>query len=155
MDNQQWTEARAPQLPAIRWSEQPEPGKEATTIFLGPVVQGIYIAEKTGVGGNDSTIYTLQLADGRQVQLWSTTILKERMALIPVGSEVRITLQGSKKAKTAGRKNWLDFTVQYAKPVMKMETVGVAPAMGTPTPAQDNSMNFDVPANPTQSGQVF
>lgn len=146
MNDQEWKEAKAPQYPSVRWTEAAEVGKEETTVYLGPVVQGLFIDQKDGLGANDSSIYHIQLADGRIVGVWSTTVLKDRMKMVPMGSEVRLTLNGSKKAKVAGRKNWLDITVQFAKPVTQMHTVGetpVSPSNPSTTGGTPPGVNLD------------
>ncbi len=137
-EDRQWTQAKEEMSPAIRWTEAADPNEKNPTVFVGSVVQGIYVARKDGIGANDSSIYTIELADGRRVGVWSTTVLKGKMELVPMGSEVRITLNGFKKSKIGGRKPWGDFTVEFAKPVTTMQSVGegTAKAAAPTVPAQ-------------------
>lgn len=140
---QDWTEAKTPQHPSIRWTEAAEVGKEETTVYLGTTIEGLYLEKKEGVGGNDSTVYTLQLANGTKVQLWGTTVIDDRMKVVPLGYQIRVVLNGFKKAKIAGRKPWGDFTVMYAKPAMVTAPSGnAAQATAPAAPAADPLKDF-------------
>ncbi len=141
MENgQQWKEASKPMYPNIRWEEVAKPGKEESTMYFGPVVQGIYVEKKTGVGGNDSTIYVLEVNTPiykGKVGLWGSQVLDDRFSVIPLNHEVRITLLSVNKAKVAGRNDWKNFKVEFAAPVTQMTEVNTvaAPAGSMPTAA--------------------
>ncbi len=113
-----WQEAKEPQYPSVRWTEQAASQEEANkTVYLGPVIQGILIGRKHDVGVNNSSVYNIQLQDGTVVTVWGSTVLDPKMQIVPDNSEVRITFEGFQKAKVAGRKPWKKFKVEFAKPV--------------------------------------
>lgn len=134
MSDQQWQEAKAPQYPSVRWNEQPQDEKQAqTTVYLGTIVQGLLIDRKSGLGANNSSIYNIQLADGRIVGVWGSHALDAKMAIVPNNHEVRIEFLGLVQNKKPGQKPWKNFSVQYAKPVTTM-TEAQAPNAGFQAP---------------------
>lgn len=122
-------EANEPMGTMVRWEEQAGEGAE-NTIYLGPVVQGIYKNMKTNVGQNSSTIYELELADGQLVSFWGSSLLDGKFAQIEVGMEVRVTYLGVAQPKTAKGRPYRNFRVEYAKPVTSMNEVNPAEAGG-------------------------
>ncbi len=135
MSNQNWKEAKEVLYPAIRWEVTAEPGKEDSTVYLGPTVQGIYVSKKDGIGANNSTIYTLEVPTVGKVGVWGSSVLDAKMALVAIGDEVRINFLGTQKAKVAGRKPWRNFRVESAKPVTQMVEVDGASQAAAPAGA--------------------
>lgn len=118
----QWQEAKEAMGSIIRWDEQADPGQEQT-IYIGNVVQGIFVGKKGNIGQNQSTLYEISLADGRLVSVWGSKLLDGKFDQIPQNSEVRITYLGMQKAKTSGGRAYRNFKVEFAKPVMNMTEV--------------------------------
>ncbi len=130
----EWQEAKAPQYPSIRWTQEAKPGKEDSTVYLGAQVMGLYLEKKEDIGSNNSCIYLLQLADGKKVNIWGTMVIDDRMKLVPIGYQVRFTFNGYKKAKESGRQPWADIMIEYAKPMMQ-EAGASAPSAPASAPA--------------------
>lgn len=103
----------------IRWREEAQSDKEAEkTVYIGAVVEGIYEDKRENIGENDSTMYMIRSADGELYSVWTTTILKDKMEKIPMGSEVRIECLGEQKAKTGGRV-YTNFKVMFREAPLK------------------------------------
>lgn len=105
----------------VRWDEVADKGQEQT-LYLGPTVQGIYVDKKMNIGANKSNMYEVEISDGRKVSVWGSALLDGKFDLVPVGSEVRLTYLGMKKAKTTARE-YRDFKLEFAKPVMSFNEV--------------------------------
>lgn len=144
MSAQEWNEAREEQLPSLRWEEQAKAGDNGKTVYLGAVVQGIYIARKDDVGANKAKLYTIDVPEIGKVVMWGSQVIDARMAQVPLNMEVRISFLGMQPPKIPGHRPWYNFKVEYAKPVTQMvdaeavaaETIlpGVTPG-GTGAPA--------------------
>ena len=132
-NNERFQEATEEMGTMLRWEEVAPAGAE-NTLFLGNVVQGIYKAMKTNIGQNDSTIYELQLADGRLVSFWGSSLLDGKFAQIEIGMEVRITFLGVAQPKSAAGRQYRNFKVEYAKPVTTMNEVTPEVPGATPAP---------------------
>lgn len=92
--------------------------KESTGNFWKPTkegdqIEGIYINKEEHVGQNSSTIYYVEsLKDKEVIQIWETTILKQRMAPVRIGQQVRITYKGV-GAKKGGKQAPHIWKVEY------------------------------------------
>jgi hypothetical protein len=98
------------------------------------------------VGKNESTVYEIRTAKGELLSMWGSALLDGKFAQVPMGSEVRVTCLGMTQPKTAKGRPYMNFKVEYAKPVTTM-TEAAAPARGnTAAPA--------APVAPAASGAV-
>lgn len=61
-------------------------------------IEGTYVEKKTNVGMNSSNIYVLKSGD-KSVGVWGSTVIDGDMAMIPMGSEVRIEALGEQRSK--------------------------------------------------------
>ncbi len=61
-------------------------------------IEGIYIACDEKVGTNNSNVYILE-NDGKQIKVWGSTIIDDRMRLISPGDKVKIIFKGETKNK--------------------------------------------------------
>jgi len=105
-------------------TESPDNGdwKEATGSIWKPEnkgdqIIGLLVDIQTGVGENNSTLYTVQTKDtGENLGVWGSAVLDSRMKGIGVGQEVKITYQGlgDKKPGKNPPKLW---TVHHREPV--------------------------------------
>lgn len=109
----------------IRWNEQPENDKQAeSTIYIGTVVEGTYVAQKTNVGANESNIYEVETKDHGKVSIWGTFVLDDKMSEVPVGSMVQITYLGKQTPKSGKGKPYSTFEVLYAEPKPEFKKAG-------------------------------
>lgn len=69
----------------------------------GDAIEGKLVKVKKDVGPNNATLYSIQQNDGMFKSVWGATVLDQRMALVEVGSKVRITFKGLGEKK--GSKN--------------------------------------------------
>ena len=129
MEDRSWNEAKEKFGDMVRWTELPkdeEQGKK--TVYLGPVIQGIYTNLRTGVGQNESNVYEITLPDGRLVGIWGSGLLDGKFKEIPLGSEVNVQYLGIQQPKSAAGRPYSGFKVMYAKAVVPMvEANAVAP----------------------------
>jgi len=64
----------------------------------GDFIEGILVKVQDKVGVNESLLYSIQTSQGVK-NVWGATILSEKMALVPVGSKLKITYKGLAEAK--------------------------------------------------------
>jgi len=68
----------------------------------GDFIEGILIRSQKNVGINESNLYSIEIPDGMK-SVWGSAILDSRMALVKIGSKIKITYKGLAEAK--GGKN--------------------------------------------------
>lgn len=118
-NNNEWQEVSGELGQTVRWNETPKDDKQAEkTVYVGTVVEGIYEERKDNVGQNAATIYQIRTEKNGLLGIWDTTVLKDKMAEVPVGSEVRIECLGEQESKSGG-KSYVGFRVQYRQAPMK------------------------------------
>ena len=76
-----------------------------------PDAEGKYVGKETGIGENNSTLYSLQQADGTVVKVWGSTVLDGKMANVGIGQIVQIKFLGSKPSPKRKGKTYKDFAV--------------------------------------------
>jgi len=64
----------------------------------GDCIEGILVKVQDNVGVNKSFLYHIETTQGIK-SVWGATILDSRMALVPVGSKLKITYKGLAEAK--------------------------------------------------------
>lgn len=62
-------------------------------------VEGRYVRKETDKGINDSNAYYLDSLDGKQVLVWGSAIIDDRMAFANIGDWIRLTYKGTTKNK--------------------------------------------------------
>lgn len=62
-------------------------------------IEGVLIEKKSGLGKNNSSLYTLEVSPGSFTLVWGSAILDERMSLAKVGDKLKITYKGLGEAK--------------------------------------------------------
>ena len=77
----------------------------------GDFIEGILVKKESDVGENKSHLYSVETKPGEFSSVWGSTILDQRMALVIVGSKIRITYKGLAEAK-AGRSPAKIFKVE-------------------------------------------
>jgi|TARA_R100000789_G_C3004039_1_gene149608 hypothetical protein len=70
-----------------------KPGKE------GDTVEGVLVNRKKEVGPNKSMLYHLKQKDDNIISVWGSTVLDNRLELVPDGSYIRITFKGIEQNK--------------------------------------------------------
>lgn len=65
----------------------------------GDFIEGILVNIQEDVGVNKSMLYSIEALDGVK-NVWGTTILDEKMALVRVGDKVKLTFKGYSEKKT-------------------------------------------------------
>lgn len=80
----------------------------------GESVEGLYINKDENVGENNSNIYFIeQLKDNEVIQIWGTTILDNRMRIVKIGQQVKITYEGKAEKGSKGKQAPHLWKVQY------------------------------------------
>jgi len=64
-----------------------------------PTLEGKLSKIETGVGANESTLYTIKKDNDTEVKVWGSTVLDDRFLGIPTGTYVKVTYEGLKKSK--------------------------------------------------------
>lgn len=154
MDNQGWQKVESPKTPTVRWEATAEAGKEDSTIFLGNVVQGIYVDVKRDIGANKSSLYMIETPNNGILGVWGSQLLDDKMSKVKLNNEVRITFKGMEASRTKGYKPWKNFEVEQAVPVTRMQSVETQPAVAVNTAVPTTSPTV---ADPTtaQDGIPF
>jgi len=65
----------------------------------GDCIEGVFLREQKDVGVNKSMLYVLETPEGAK-NIWGSTILDSKMALIKSGEKVKITFKGFAEAKS-------------------------------------------------------
>lgn len=121
MEDEKWESANGGESKIIRWEENDKPEVMEKTIFIGKVVQGIYMDAREGIGKKKGTLRIIRTKDHGDVAVWESTVLKDAFSKIAIGSEVRIEslgLQTSKKGDTEYR----NFDVKFRGAPMQSAT---------------------------------
>ena len=69
----------------------------------GAELTGKLIEVRTGVGQNDSNIYTVEQEDGELRGFWGTTVLDGRLKNIEFGDFVKVVFLGRETSEKSGR----------------------------------------------------
>jgi len=68
----------------------------------GDFIEGVLVQVQSGIGQNKSMLYSIETPEGVK-NVWGAALLDSRMALVSVGSKIKITYKG--KAEAVGGKN--------------------------------------------------
>lgn len=83
----------------------------------GDQIEGILQEKRENIGMKNSKAYYIQVRGEREpVMVWGSAILDDRLVLVDVGSEVRITYKGKKGNKKGGQTK--HFDVEVAIPIL-------------------------------------
>jgi len=98
----------------VKWTSSVKDETEYEESVVWPsepgVLNGVYESKKDDVGPNHSTIYNVRGDDGLLYGIWSTSILNEKFANIPLGTLVNCQYLGLKTSKKSG-KNYHSFLI--------------------------------------------
>jgi len=78
-------------------------------------LEGVFVEKREGVGANKSNIYEFELADGKRVGVWGSTVLDTRFRSLKVGEEVRVVYLG-KETSEKTKRQYHNFDV-FHKPL--------------------------------------
>lgn len=81
----------------------------------GDFIEGILVRKQEGIGSNNSMLYSIETPEEGVKNVWGATILDERMALVNVGSKVKITFKGLTEEKKKGKNQAKIFKVEVDK----------------------------------------
>ena len=113
-----WQEVTGELGQIIRWNEKPANDAQAEkTKFVGLSVEGVYCSRKDNIGQNAATMYEVRTQEHGLLSIWDTTVLKDKMNEVPVGSEVLIECLGEQPSKSGG-KSYLGFKVMFKEAPM-------------------------------------
>lgn len=114
MPESEWQEVTGEQGRTVRWTEEAKNDKEKEkTVYVGTVIEGVYENKRTNVGENGATVYEVRTEEHGLLSVWDTTVLRDKMSKVAVGSKVRIEMTGSQKPKNGGKAYFL-FKVFHA-----------------------------------------
>lgn len=78
-------------------------------------LEGRFLKAETGVGSNESNMYTIETDKG-EIKVWGSTVLDDKLMGIPIGNYVKIEYEGKLKSKRGneyhGYKVFLDEAAQ-------------------------------------------
>lgn len=77
-----------------------------------PELVGTLVKVEDNVGPNGSTMYTIKNEAGEPVKMWGSTVLDDKMGMIPLGSEVKIVYNG-KVQNEKTKRTYKSFDVYY------------------------------------------
>lgn len=125
----------------LRWEEQ---GDDSKSVYLGDIIEGLYVGKKDSVGQNASTVYELRLKESfykdengsSVVSFWGSALLDGKFKDIPMGSLIRLTYLGKVQPKTPTGRPYHSFKVEYDDTVKNFREAGASTTTtGRPTPA--------------------
>jgi len=76
----------------------------------GDFIEGVLVRAQENVGANNSRLFSIETLEGVK-NVWGSALLDSRMALIKVGTKVKITYKGLAEAK-AGKNPAKIFKVE-------------------------------------------
>jgi hypothetical protein len=76
----------------------------------GDTISGVFIGKRVDIGEFGSNAYDIQ-TKGELLTVFGSKVLDDRMRLVEVGKEVKITFKGKKKGEGKGKKPYNDFDV--------------------------------------------
>jgi hypothetical protein len=118
-----WKEVSSLIGKTVRWSQEPKSEEEGNkTVYVGAVVEGVYVERKDDIGQNASTIYLIETKEHGVLSVWDTFVLKDKMDAVSVGDEIRIECLGKQKPKGTG-KPYYGFKV-FSRPAPMKEVKG-------------------------------
>jgi hypothetical protein len=79
----------------------------------GDFIEGVLTQKQSDIGVNKSMLYSIETAEGIK-NVWGSAILDSKMALVQVGSKIKITYKGKAEAKP-GKNPAKIFSVQVDK----------------------------------------
>lgn len=65
-------------------------------------VQGKYVNREDNIGRNNASKYVLETPDGKQIGVWGSTVINNRMSSVNIGDEVKISYLGKEKNPKSG-----------------------------------------------------
>jgi len=66
----------------------------------GDSIEGILVNKQTGVGQNESNLYTIENVDTRVItSVWGSAVIDSRLVLAKLGEKVRIVYEGKETSK--------------------------------------------------------
>lgn len=65
----------------------------------GDFIEGVLVQVQEDIGPNDSMLYSIKTLDKGVTNIWGATILDQRMALVNIGDQLKITYSGLGEAK--------------------------------------------------------
>ena len=139
MPEEKWQEVVSDLGKVVRWKEVPrDEAQGEKTVYVGPVVQGLYVQCNTEIGENDSTMYEIKTLEHGLLSVWGTTVLDDKMKNVAIGMEVRIEFLGEQKPKKGG-KSYGQFSIK-CRPAPMQE-------VGSETNPADGGAVSDIPTN--------
>lgn len=130
--SEEWTKAGASEHgTTIRWAEEPRSEWEKeNTEFKGATIQGVYEQRHDNVGMNQGVMYKINTTEHGMLTIWGTTVLNDKMADVPVNSEVKIEFQGYQKPKkNPSGKPYATFNVFHRPAPMQEVKPSVEPEL--------------------------
>lgn len=79
----------------------------------GDSVCGVLVDITEEFGANKSKVYKLRQENDQIVNVWDNVVLSDKMKLVGINSDIRITYLGKKKSKD-GSREYNDFSVEIA-----------------------------------------
>ena len=76
----------------------------------GDMIEGVLLNKQEDVGVNKSMMYHLEVEPGKQIGVWGSAILDDRMISMKPGDRIQITYKGLSEKK-AGKKQAKIFKV--------------------------------------------
>lgn len=77
----------------------------------GDFIEGVLVRAQTNVGINKSMLYSIETLEGVK-NVWGAAILDSKMALVSIGSKIKITYKGLGESK-AGKNPPKIFKVEF------------------------------------------
>jgi len=80
----------------------------------GDFIEGILTRKQENIGANKSMLYSIETSEDVK-NVWGATMLDEKMALVDIGTKIKITYKGLAKESKAGKNPAKLFKVEVDK----------------------------------------
>lgn len=84
----------------------------------GDEIEGTLLGIRTNVGEFNSKVYDLKTPDGKQISIFGSTVLDDKLIYAEIGQQIKIIFKG--KIKGQNKKEYNDYDV-FTKPVYSDE----------------------------------
>lgn len=82
----------------------------------GDSIEGLLVDIESGVGPNESILYTLEVKGQGDISIWGSTVLDTRLKRTKIGEEVKVVYLGKKKSKKRKGATYKDYDVFHREP---------------------------------------
>lgn len=118
-----------------------ETGAKRTVATENDFIDGYYVSMKEGVGMHKSNVYSLRTTEGKDMEVWGSTVIDGEMEKIRLGTMIRIKWLGYQESKKGTKFDNFDILIDTDAPPMNVSTPSAPHAATGSTQTVNNNAN--------------